>query len=88
MGSTPIGCTNKWIKMRTIKCPECNEIIAVLDNINYVIHCNQIIYVPSERDANIFFNELNNPKGRAGAADKSSIRWAATPATQFQENAK
>lgn len=75
MGSTPIGCTNKWIKMRTIKCPECNEIIAVLDNINYVIHCNQIIYVPSERDANIFFNELNNPSEPNEALKNAASRY-------------
>lgn len=75
MGSTPIGCTNKWIKMRTIKCPECNEIIAVLDNINYVIHCNQIIYVPSERDANIFFNELNNSSEPNEALKNAASRY-------------
>ena len=34
--------------MRTVICPKCNQVIAVPDHKEYVICCNEVIYVPYE----------------------------------------
>jgi uncharacterized protein (DUF1778 family) len=61
--------------MRTITCPKCNEVVAVPDNQNYVICCNEAIYVPYERDTDIFFNELANPSKPNEALKNAAARY-------------
>lgn len=34
--------------MKTTICPKCNKVITVEDYKNYVICCNEVIYVPNE----------------------------------------
>ena len=34
--------------MKTVICPKCNKVIAVPDHQDYVICCNEVIYVPYE----------------------------------------
>ena len=34
--------------MRTVICPKCNQVIVVPDSKDFVICCNEVIYVPYE----------------------------------------
>jgi uncharacterized protein (DUF1778 family) len=47
--------------MQTTICPKCGETIAVPDGKDFVICCDNVIFVMSNRDAEIFFNEIENP---------------------------
>ena len=38
--------------MRTVICPKCNKVIAVPDHKDFVICCNEVIYVPYETHNN------------------------------------
>ncbi len=47
--------------MKTTICPKCGKTIAVPDDKDFVICCEEVIFVLSERDWNIFINTINNP---------------------------
>lgn len=52
--------------MKTVICPKCGKVIYAPDSPvqlenDFVICCNEIIYVLTDKDKDIFFNELNNP---------------------------
>jgi hypothetical protein len=52
--------------MATAICPKCNRVIYVPDSSvhlekDFVICCDEVIYIPTDQDKDIFFNELNNP---------------------------
>jgi hypothetical protein len=43
-------------------CPKCKEPIAVPEGKDFVIcSCGEVIYIPTIKDADIFYNELANP---------------------------
>jgi hypothetical protein len=60
--------------MKTVICPKCNKVI-VLDNKNFVICCNEVIYVLSDQDVNIFFDEINNPSQPNEALNKAALNY-------------
>jgi hypothetical protein len=37
--------------MEIVICPKCNEVIAVPDNKDFIICCNEVIYVPLPYEA-------------------------------------
>jgi len=61
--------------MRTTTCPKCNQVIVVSDYKDFVICCNEIIYVPYENDVDIFFNELQNPSEPNEALKNAATRY-------------
>lgn len=47
--------------MQTIICPKCKQPVTVPEGKDFVICCGEVIYVLTKRDAEIFFNEIENP---------------------------
>jgi acetyl-CoA carboxylase beta subunit len=52
--------------MATAICPKCNKVIYVPDSPvqlekDFVICCDEVIYIPTDQDRDIFFTELSNP---------------------------
>lgn len=47
--------------MKTVICPKCGEIITVPEGKDFIICCNEVIFVMTNRDVEIFFNEIENP---------------------------
>ena len=49
--------------------------IAVPDHKDFVICCNEIIYVPDDKDADILFEELANPSKPNEALKNAAARY-------------
>ena len=73
--------------MAVVICPKCNKVIYVPDNYSHmendcIICCNEVIDIPiqgfekeTENDAEIFFNELENPSEPNEALKKAATRY-------------
>jgi uncharacterized Zn finger protein (UPF0148 family) len=50
--------------MCTVICPKCKQPVTVTDSKGYVVcsSCNEVIFVLTKREVEIFFNEINNPR--------------------------
>lgn len=44
-------------------CPKCQEVICVPTHKDFIVcsKCNEVIYVMTKRDAEIFFDAIDNP---------------------------
>ena len=47
--------------MCTVICPKCNQPVTVANAKGYVICCDEVIFVMTKRDVEIFFDAINNP---------------------------
>jgi hypothetical protein len=47
--------------MTTVICPKCKRVVTIIHGEDHVICCNEVIYVFSENDSKIFFNEITSP---------------------------
>ena len=61
--------------MKTVICPKCNKVIAVPQGKDFVICCGEVIYIMTNEDSDIFFNELSNPSEPNEALKKAATRY-------------
>jgi len=48
--------------MKTVICPKCEQPVTVPEGKDFVTCCDKVIFVMTNRDAEIFFNEIENPR--------------------------
>jgi uncharacterized protein (DUF1778 family) len=61
--------------MKTVICPKCGKVITVTKDNYFTICCDEIIYILTDRDRDIFFNELNNPSEPNEALKNAASRY-------------
>lgn len=61
--------------MYTVICPKCKQPITVVNGKGFVICCNEVIYVITKHDTEVFFNEINNPSQPNEALKKAATRY-------------
>jgi hypothetical protein len=66
--------------MATAICPKCGKVIYAPDSSvqlekDFVLCCDEVIYIPTNQDYDIFFNELLNPSEPNEALKKAVSRY-------------
>jgi hypothetical protein len=56
-------------------CPKCKQPVVVPEGKDYVICCNEVIFVISDRDANVFFEEICNPSEPNTALKNAALQY-------------
>ena len=60
--------------MKTVVCPKCNSVIVVPEGKDFALCCGEVIYIISNQDADIFFDELSNPSEPNEALKKAAVK--------------
>jgi hypothetical protein len=66
--------------MATAICPKCGKVLYAPDSSvqlekDFVICCDEVIYIPTIKDADIFFNELANPSESNEALKNAAAQY-------------
>jgi hypothetical protein len=60
--------------MRTITCPKCNKVIVIPQGNDFVTCCNEVLYVLTGQNRDIFFDKLANPSKPNEALKNAAAR--------------
>jgi hypothetical protein len=61
--------------METIVCPKCNQVITIPQGKDFVLCCGEVLYVLTNQNRDILFNELLNPSEPNEALKNAAIRY-------------
>lgn len=61
--------------MKTITCPKCNQVIVIPQGKDFVTCCNEVIYVLTGQNRDIFFEKLTNPSEPNEALKNAASRY-------------